>query len=231
VHSNGSIHGVEALIRWNSSQHGFVSPAEFIPIAEESGLILEIGKWVLESACQQLKRWENDPMAHHLILAINISPNQFAREDFVDQITQAIDHHNINPDKLKLEITEGILVKDMRSAIEKMQLLKQKGLRISLDDFGTGYSSLTYLKHLPLNQLKIDRSFVMHVDADPADQAIAKTIVTLGETLGLNVIAEGVETKAQLETLVACGCHLFQGYYFSKPLLIEDFEQYLQQQS
>lgn len=227
VDSNDNVFGAEALIRWHSKEHGFVSPANFIPIAEESGLILQIGQWVIDSACKQLKAWEAEQNTRELILAINISPKQFSQDDFVQQVIKTVDQVGINPDRLKLEITEGILVDDINAAIEKMKLLQAKGIRFSLDDFGTGYSSLTYLKRLPLNQLKIDRSFVSNIDIEPADKAIASTIVTLGNTLGLNVIAEGVETSSQRETLIECGCYLFQGYYFSKPLAIADFQKFI----
>ena len=227
VDSDGNLFGAEALIRWHSKEHGFVSPASFIPIAEESGLILQIGEWVINSACKQLKAWESDPKTRALILAINISPKQFSQDDFVQQVIKTVEQVGINPDRLKLEITEGILVDDINAAIEKMKSLQANGLRISLDDFGTGYSSLTYLKRLPLDQLKIDRSFVSNIDKDPADRAIASTIVTLGNTLGLHVIAEGVETSSQREILIECGCYLFQGYYFSKPLTAADFQRFI----
>lgn len=224
VDSNGSISGAEALIRWQSKENGLVSPANFIPIAEDSGLIFPIGQWVIDSACKQLKAWESNQRTQNLILAINISPKQFGQADFVKQIINAIEHFEVNPNRVKLEITESLLLDDRNAAIEKMKLLKEKGVRLSLDDFGTGYSSLSYLKHLPLNQLKIDQSFVRRVDTDPVDKAIARAIVILGDTLGLNVIAEGVETNSQREALIECGCHYFQGYYFSKPLRIDDFQ-------
>lgn len=227
VDSKGGIFGAEALIRWQSKENGLVSPVDFISVAEDCGLIFPIGQWVIESACKQLKIWESDQRTRSLILAINISPKQFGQADFVDHIVKTIERFKVNPDRVKLEITESLLLEDRNGAIEKMKLLKEKGIRISLDDFGTGYSSLSYLKHLPLHQLKIDQSFVEKIDTDPADKAIARTIVILGSTLGLNVIAEGVETKRQRESLIECGCHHFQGYYFSKPLPINDFHKLL----
>lgn len=227
VDSKGKVFGAEALIRWQSEESGLISPASFIPVAEESELILPIGQWVIDSACKQLKSWESDQRTSDLILAVNISPRQFRQDDFVQQVLNSIGRFSVNPNRLKLEITESLLLKDMNSAIEKMKLLKEKGIRISLDDFGTGYSSLSYLKLLPLNQLKIDQSFVRSIDADPTDRAISRAIVVLGDTLDLNVMAEGVETSEQRNSLIECGCHNFQGYYFSKPLTIDDFQKYL----
>ncbi|MCX7219776.1 MAG: GGDEF domain-containing phosphodiesterase, partial [Burkholderiales bacterium] len=193
----GRITGAEVLLRWEHPDRGMISPAEFIPAAEETGLIIPIGLWVLESACRQLALWAKQPAMAHLSVAVNVSAHQFRKSDFVAQVLAVIRNSGANPERLKLELTESLLVENVGEVIEKMFALKSKGLCFSLDDFGTGYSSLAYLKRLPLDQLKIDQSFVRDVLIDPNDAAIARTIIALGQSLGLAVIAEGVETVEQ----------------------------------
>jgi EAL domain-containing protein (putative c-di-GMP-specific phosphodiesterase class I) len=204
-----------------------VPPNEFIPLAEETGVILPLGHWVLETACTQLARWAGRPEQAHLTLAVNVSVHQFRQPDFVKQVLAVIKSTGADPRQLKLELTESLLVDNVEEIIEKMFALKAKGVGFSLDDFGTGYSSLSYLKRLPLDQLKIDRSFVRDVLIDPNDAAIAKTIVALAQSLGLGVIAEGVESAAQRDFLASSGCHAYQGYFFSRPLPLEDFEAFV----
>lgn len=218
--------GAEALIRWRHPLRGMVSPLEFIPLAEESGLILPIGQWVLQEACDQLARWADAPGLSHLSIAVNVSARQFRQASFVDQVLAAIAQSGANPKRLKLELTESLLVQDVDQVIKKMTTLKQLGVSFSLDDFGTGYSSLSYLKLLPLDQLKIDASFVRDILDDPNDASIAKTIVALAHSLDLGVIAEGVETDAQRAFLAGSGCHDCQGYLFSRPVAVADFEQF-----
>jgi diguanylate cyclase (GGDEF)-like protein/PAS domain S-box-containing protein len=216
--------GAEALLRWQHPARGMVSPAEFIPLAEETGLILPIGLWVLESACSRLARWAADPAMASLNIAVNVSALQFHQPDFVDQVISVVKQRGANPQRLKLELTESLLVNDVDQIVAKMTVLKTFGIGFSLDDFGTGYSSLSYLKRLPLDQLKIDQSFVRDVLTDPNDAVIARTIVALAQSLGLGVIAEGVETDEQRSFLANAGCAAYQGYFFSRPLPIEDFE-------
>jgi diguanylate cyclase (GGDEF)-like protein/PAS domain S-box-containing protein len=218
--------GVEALIRWQHPQRGMVSPLEFIPLAEDNGLILPIGQWVLIEACTQLARWAGQAGLGHLTIAVNVSARQFRQSGFVNQVLAAIEQTGADPKRLKLELTESLLVQDVALVIEKMSLLKQRGVTFSLDDFGTGYSSLSYLKLLPLDQLKIDASFVRDILIDPNDASIAKTIVALAHSLDLGVIAEGVETEAQRAFLAGSGCHDCQGYLFSRPIPMADFEKF-----
>lgn len=199
-----------------------VSPGEFIPVAESSGLILPLGQWVLEAAARQLEAWARHPATAHLTLAVNISARQFRDPRFVEQVLRIIEQTGASPQRLKLEITESLLLDDIGDAIAKMTALKFHGVGFSLDDFGTGYSSLSYLKKLPLDQLKIDQSFVRDVLTDPNDAAIARTIVALAQTLGLGVIAEGVETPEQRSFLCEHGCQAFQGYLFGRPGAAED---------
>jgi diguanylate cyclase (GGDEF)-like protein/PAS domain S-box-containing protein len=227
VDGEGRFTGAEALVRWQHPRRGLVPPAEFIPAAEESGLILALGHWVLEIACTQLVAWAAQAEKAHLTLAVNVSARQFRHPDFVDQVLAVLDRTGADPQKLKLELTESLLLSDVEDIIAKMTALKAQGVGFSLDDFGTGYSSLSYLKRLPLDQLKIDRSFVRDVLTDPNDAAIARTIVALGQSLGLAVIAEGVETEAQREFLASQGCLAYQGYLFGRPLPLEEFEQFL----
>jgi diguanylate cyclase (GGDEF)-like protein len=222
VDDTGKVTGAEALLRWRHPERGLVSPGEFIPVAESSGLILPLGQWVLEAAARQLAVWASQSETSHLSLAVNISARQFRDPHFVEQVLRIIEQTGANPGRLKLEITESLLLDDIGDAIATMTALKSHGVGFSLDDFGTGYSSLSYLKRLPLDQLKIDQSFVRDVLTDPNDAAIARTIVALAQTLGLGVIAEGVETQAQRSFLVEHGCHAFQGYLFGRPGGAED---------
>lgn len=218
--------GAEVLLRWQHPQRGLIDPVEFIGLAEETGLIVPLGQWVIESVCQQLALWAKAADTALLTLAVNVSAPQFRRPDFVDSVLNALKNSGANPQRLKLELTETLLVDNITEVIEKMFVLKAKGVGFSLDDFGTGYSSLAYLKRMPLDQLKIDRSFVRDILSDNNDASIARTIITLCQNLGLSVIAEGVEFVAQRDFLASCGCHAYQGYYFSKPLLLMGFERY-----
>ena len=225
VDSAGSVFGAEALIRWHHPGRGLVGPDEFIRIAEESRLILPIGQWVLTQACRQLALWQKNPDTAHLTLAVNVSALQFRDSDFVNSVARAIAESGAPGSRLKLEITESLLLEDIGGTIEHMRPLKEKlGVGLVLDDFGTGYSSLSYLKQLPLDQIKIDRSFVRDINSDPNDAAIAETIIALGHFFNLTIIAEGVETPAQRDTLIICGCKAFQGFYFGKPGTIEQFQ-------
>jgi diguanylate cyclase (GGDEF)-like protein/PAS domain S-box-containing protein len=220
----GRLIGVEALIRWKHPVNGLVAPDEFIPLAEESKLILPLGNWVLETACAQIARWAKLPKASHLTVAVNISALQFRQPEFVEHVLKALDRTGANPKNLKLELTESMLVENFEDVISKMSELKSHGLSFSLDDFGTGYSSLAYLKRLPLDQLKIDRVFVRDMLVDATSGAIAQTIISLGRAMGLSVIAEGVESEEQRGFLAGLGCHCFQGMLYSPPLPLEDFE-------
>jgi len=224
VDAAGRTTGCEALVRWQHPRRGMVSPADFIPLAEATGLILPIGLWVLETACEQLVAWATVPDMSHLTVAVNVSARQFRHPDFVDQVLAVLDSTGADPGKLKLELTESLLLDNVEDIIEKMTALKAKGIGFSLDDFGTGYSSLSYLKRLPLDQLKIDQSFVRDVLTDPNDATIARTIVALAQSMGLAVIAEGVETVAQQEFLAANGCHAYQGYLFGRPMPATEFD-------
>jgi diguanylate cyclase (GGDEF)-like protein/PAS domain S-box-containing protein len=221
--SNGNTTGAEALLRWQRPGSQQVSPSVFIPLAEETGLILQLGEWVLEAACRQLVSWGSRPETAGLTMAVNVSARQFRQPAFVDQVLQVIERTGADPRRIKLELTESLLVADIENTIETMHALKEKGIGFALDDFGTGYSSLAYLKRLPLDQLKIDQSFVRDVLTDPNDAAIARTILGLGHTLGLDVIAEGVETVDQRNFLATHGCVAFQGYLFGRPVAAEQF--------
>ncbi|ADE13036.1 bifunctional diguanylate cyclase/phosphodiesterase [Sideroxydans lithotrophicus] len=216
--------GAEALIRWAHPERGLVSPAQFIPLAEETGLIVPIGLWVLDTACAQLKTWQHDALTRGLVLAVNVSAKQFRQPDFVAQVDAAVQRHGIDPKLLKLELTESLLLENIQDTIATMNALREIGIRFSLDDFGTGYSSLQYLKQLPLDQLKIDQSFICDLVSDSSDRAIVRTIIAMAQSLNLNVIAEGVETEAQRQILLEKGCIHHQGYLFSKPVPINQFE-------
>jgi diguanylate cyclase (GGDEF)-like protein len=216
--------GAEALLRWIHPIRGMVSPAQFIPLAEETMLILEIGHWVLESACQQLKLWEQHARTRDLTIAVNVSAQQFAMPDFVGQVAASLHKHRVDPARLKLELTESVVLDDVQGTVAIMHALKGLGVRLSMDDFGTGYSSLSYLKILPLDQLKIDQSFVRDITSDPNDAVLVQTIIDMARNFRLNVIAEGVETEAQLAFLKQHGCMAYQGYLFSKPVPLEEFE-------
>ena len=219
--------GAEVLLRWPHPTRGMVPPNEFIPLAEDTSLILPLGNWVLETACHQLTAWAKTSATEHLTLAVNVSARQFRQQDFVPYVLDLIQYTGANPRRLKLELTESMLVKDVEDTIAKMTALKAQGIGFSLDDFGTGYSSLSYLKRLPLDQLKIDQSFVRDLMTDPNDASIARTVIALGHSLGLNVIAEGVETTDQRSFLAAQGCDAYQGYLFGKPMPIDIFNQTL----
>ena len=216
--------GVEALVRWQHPHRGLVLPARFITLAEESGLILPLGQWILETACNQLAQWANQPAMAHLSMAVNVSARQFHQEDFVDQVLALLARSGARANQLKLELTESMLVSDVESIIAKMSALREIGVRFSLDDFGTGYSSLAYLKRLPLDQVKIDQGFVRDILLDADDAAIAKMVIALADSLGLSVIAEGVETAAQHDFLATLGCHQYQGYLFGNPMSLAQLE-------
>jgi EAL domain-containing protein (putative c-di-GMP-specific phosphodiesterase class I) len=216
--------GVEALIRWNHPARGLLLPGQFITLAEETGLILPLGDWVLDTACKQIAAWAHREEPAYVSVAVNISARQFRQPDFVEKVLAALVRSGAEPHNLELELTESMLADNIEEVIAKMTELKSHGLRFSLDDFGTGYSSLAYLKRLPLDQLKIDRSFVQDILVDASSGAIAQTIISLSQAMGLPVIAEGLETEAQRDFLTRLGCHSFQGYLISHPLALEDFE-------
>lgn len=222
--------GAEALVRWQHPERGLVAPGLFIPLAEETGLIEALGLWVLQTACRQLGQWRKQPRLADLQLAVNVSAAQFLHPDFVAQVLGLLQENGVPPECLKLELTESLLVDNAEVVIATMTALQAQGVRFSLDDFGTGYSSLQYLKHLPLHQLKIDQSFVRDLEIDANDAAIARAVAALAHSLGLAVIAEGVETPAQQSLLADMGCHVYQGYWFSRPLPLADFERYCVEQ-
>ena len=221
--------GAEVLIRWIHPSHKTISPVEFIPLAEETGLILPIGHWVLDTVCAQLKVWEEAVITRDLVLSVNISAKQFHHAGFVARVHDVVQRHAINPMRLKLELTESMLLDNIEDTINKMHQIKALGVSFSMDDFGTGYSSLQYLKRLPLDQLKIDQSFVRDIAGDSSDRAIVHTIIAMAQILGLNVIAEGVETEEQRQLLLDRGCTHYQGYLFSKPVPLDEFEALLKQ--
>ncbi|MCG3734012.1 putative bifunctional diguanylate cyclase/phosphodiesterase [Vibrio cincinnatiensis] len=223
VTHSGELVGAEALIRWKHPKHGMISPAQFIPVAEETGLILPLGEWILNQAGKVLATWRHTPLTQNLVLAINISAKQFHQTHFVEQVMSILQKHGANPQQLKLEITESMLHQDLEDTIAKITQLKQHGVHFALDDFGTGYSSLNYLKKLPLDQLKIDQSFVHDLLTNTHDADIARTIVSLAKSMKLSVIAEGVETQEQRDRLASYGCLHFQGYLFGAPVPIEEF--------
>jgi len=224
---DGQILGAEALIRWRHPQRAMVMPSQFIPLAEETGLILPIGHWVLQTACSQLRAWAGSPETAHLTMAVNVSVRQFHQADFFDQLLAILQSTGAAPEKLELELTESMLLDITPETIDKMDELRKLGVNFALDDFGTGYSSLAYLKRLPISQIKIDQSFIRGVLTDFSDAIIARTIIALGQSMRLSVIAEGVETQEQLEFLGKHGCHFYQGYLFSPPVSLEDFESLL----
>jgi diguanylate cyclase (GGDEF)-like protein/PAS domain S-box-containing protein len=219
--------GAEALLRWEHPLRGLVPPAEFIPLAEETGLIIPIGNWVLETACRQLKEWAADEKTRELVLAVNVSVKQFHQADFVENVQQIIERTGANPHRLKLELTESVIVDDIADTIEKMKALKAYGVGFSMDDFGTGYSSLSYLRRLPLDQLKIDRSFIHEIEHNTGDAVIVKTIIAMAHALGLDVIAEGVEKEAQHLFLNRNDCPAYQGFLFGQPVPVSVFEKLL----
>ncbi len=221
VDGSGALVGVEALLRWHAPDDGSVSPATFIPVAEESGLILPMGRWVLETACRQLAAWAGDPATRHLTVAVNISARQFNQPDFVSDVAAILAETGADPVRLKLELTESLVVSDVEQAIQTMGRLKELGVTFAMDDFGTGYSSLAYLKRLPLEELKIDQGFVRDIPHSADDCAIAMAIIALGRSLDLKVVAEGVESQAQRDFLAGQGCHVYQGYLFGRPVPAE----------
>ncbi|MCH8550642.1 MAG: EAL domain-containing protein [Natronospirillum sp.] len=224
VDGEGKVVGFELLIRWHHSRKGVITPADFIPVAEENGLIIQLGNQVLDMAGAQLAKWARSPELSALSLAVNISARQLHQPDFVEEVSRVLRRYQINASLLKLELTESMLLEDVDESIHKMRRLRSLGVRFSLDDFGTGYSSLSYLKRLPLDQLKIDKSFVRDLLTDPYDADIARTIVSLARGLGLEVIAEGVETREQRDCLAGYGCEAYQGYFFGRPVPIEDLD-------
>ena len=228
VDNDGQKLGAEALVRWLHNERGVILPSQFIPIAEQSGLILSLGKWVLDAACRQLKMWEEDSLTCNLTLSVNISVKQFSQKDFVDQVKTTLERHAINPALLKLEITESAFIKNIEYVISTMNILGEIGINFELDDFGTGYSSLQHLKRLPLQRLKIDQSFVRDIEFDDNDKQIVFTIIAMAKNLGLNIIAEGVETEGQKLILKNNGCQHYQGYLFGgPPIPIAQFERLL----
>lgn len=224
VNQHSEIIGAEALIRWQDPEKGLIPPSQFIPVSEETGLIVQIGQWVLETACAQLKAWEANPLTSKLQLAINISARQFHQHNFIEQVLQTLIDQKINPSCLKLELTESVVLNHIDDAITKMHTLRDAGLCFSMDDFGTGYSSLSYLTQLPLSQLKIDQSFVRNVGVKRGDAVIIQTIIGMAKNLDMEVIAEGVEREDQRDFLKGHGCAFFQGYLFGKPMPIKAFE-------
>ena len=227
---DGRIVGAEALLRWQHPQRGMVSPAEFIPVAEDSGLIVQIGQWVLHTVCQQLAAWGLDERYAHLQLAANVSARQFHHADFVPQVLAVMQEEKIHPHLLKLELTESLVLDNVNDAIAKMHQLRTRGVQFSVDDFGTGYSSLAYLTNLPLNELKIDQSFVRNLGQRASDDVIVQTIIGMASNLGLDVMAEGVETLEQKEFLAFHGCRFYQGYLFGRPMLVAQLEALLNAQ-
>lgn len=219
----GLLTGAEALLRWRHPQRGIVTPHEFVPLAEETGLIFSLGGWVLETACLQIAAWANRPAGQHLSIAVNVSPREFRQPKFVDLVLSTLDRTGANPQNLKIELSESMFGENVEDVIAKMNKLKASGVRFSLEDFGTGYSSMTYLKRLPLDQIKIDRAFVSDILKDPISGAVAQAIISFANAMGLSVIAEGVETEEQRAFLAKLGCHSFQGFLFSHPLPLGEF--------
>ncbi|MET0091780.1 MAG: bifunctional diguanylate cyclase/phosphodiesterase [Candidatus Thiodiazotropha sp.] len=227
----GMLVGAEALIRWKDESGALVMPDAFIPLAEETGFIVAIGHWVLTTACQQIKQWECDSRFADLYLSVNVSARQLHQKDFVQQVIDVIQDTGANPRRLKLELTERALLENIKNISKRMEDLIALGVTFSLDDFGTGYASLSNLKLLPLSQVKIDRSFVQDVTVDPSDEAIVRAILAMNNTLGLPVVAEGVENQRQLDFLRENGCAVYQGFYFSRPVPIHDWESTIEQMS
>ena len=215
--------GAEALVRWDHPEQGLIYPDKFIPIAEDSGMILALGHWIMQTACAQIKEWENNPLTRGLSLAVNVSARQFRQPDFAKQVGHIIVQTRIDPSRLKIELTESTVLDNVADTIIKMHALKEIGIRFSMDDFGTGYSSLAYLTQLPLDQLKIDKSFVHNIGTKSTDGTIIQTIIGMAHNLGIEVIAEGVENYAQRDFLAEAGCKLFQGYLFGRPVPLRAF--------
>jgi EAL domain-containing protein (putative c-di-GMP-specific phosphodiesterase class I) len=219
--------GAEVLLRWQHPERGLVSPLQFISLAEETGMIVPIGSWVLQTACAQLRKWQTDSRMCNLKLAVNVSARQFRQPDFVSQVHRVLVETGAQSTRLKLELTETTVLENVEDTISKMQEIRKFGVSFSMDDFGTGYSSLQYLKRLPLKQIKIDQSFIRDIAFDPNDAAIVQTIIAMTEAMGLDVIAEGVETEAQREFLDLRGCNAYQGYLFGKPVPLDEFEKFM----
>ncbi|MEH2168229.1 MAG: EAL domain-containing response regulator [Nostoc sp.] len=224
--ASGQIVGAESLLRWQSPELGMIYPTEFIPLAESTGLIVPIGKWVLKRVCQQIKSWR-DAGIRSLIVAVNLSVIEFNQPDFIHNIVNFLAVNELEPDDLELELTESMIMQDVNSAIATMSKLQSLGIKIAIDDFGTGYSSLIYLKKLPINTLKIDRYFIHNVANDSQKSAIAKALIQMAHNLNLDVVAEGVETEAELSFLRQHNCNSMQGYLFSRPLSAAEFEDFL----
>ena len=225
---SGRVTGAELLIRWQHPQRGLLAPGEFIDHAENTGLIIPIGQWVLEQTAARLRQWQDDPLYRDLSLAVNISQKQFGQASFVAEILGLIERHGIDAQRLELELTETLIVRDMEDLTRKMTALVERGVRFSLDDFGTGFSSLSHLKRLPLSKLKIDRSFICDVLTDANSETIVRTVIALGQSMGMTVIAEGVETEAQRGFLADNGCLRYQGYLFGRPMPLADFCAFVQ---
>jgi EAL domain-containing protein (putative c-di-GMP-specific phosphodiesterase class I) len=221
--------GAEVLLRWQHPKRGMTPPLDFIRLAEETGLILPIGQWVLETACESLEAWEGDPLTSELDLSVNVSARQFRQPDFVDQVRGTLARIGNDPRMLKLELTESMVLENVQDTSRKMRALKEIGVRFSMDDFGTGYSSLSYLTQLPFDQLKIDQTFVRNIGVKSTDEIIIQTIIGMGRNLGMQVIAEGVETEQQRAFLDHHNCHAYQGFLFGKPVHLAEFEQRLGQ--
>ena len=217
--------GVEALLRWQHPERGWIPPAEFVPIAEETGLIIELGNWVIQQACRQIKSWQRRGISD-ISVAINVSSHQFCRNDLLDSVLRIVWDSGIRPENLELEITESMLMRDVDETRAALHAFKEAGMRISIDDFGTGYSSLNYLKQFPIDSLKIDQSFVRGLHRDRDDAAICAAILAMAKELDLSVVAEGVELEEQLAFLRRHRCDLVQGYLFGKPVPAEQFEQH-----
>jgi EAL domain-containing protein (putative c-di-GMP-specific phosphodiesterase class I)/AmiR/NasT family two-component response regulator len=224
--NSGKIVAAESLLRWESPELGFVSPGEFIPLAESTGLIITIGQWVVENVCQQIRTWQNKGI-DHLTISVNLSAIEFNRTDLLKKITQALKSNNLEPKFLELELTESMIMQDLNSAIFTIDELQSLGVKIAIDDFGTGYSSLVYLKNLPVNTLKIDRYFIHNVAQDPQKSAITKALIAMAHNMNMRVIAEGVETEAELSFLRENGCDAMQGFLFSRALPSIEFENFL----
>lgn len=229
VDTGGRVVGAEILLRWRHPQRGWVSPMEFIPLAEETGLIMPLGAWVIEGACAQLVRWQDDPLAQHLTLAVNVSPLQFVQAGFVEHLSGLVEAGRFDPSRLHLELTEGLVIRNLEEVVRRMHSVRALGISLSMDDFGTGQSSLGNLRRLPIQCLKIDKSFVEVLPGGPGEAAIASSIVMMASALGLDVIAEGVETAAQRDALQALGCLKYQGYLYGRPVPLDAFEAALQE--
>ncbi|WP_161990626.1 putative bifunctional diguanylate cyclase/phosphodiesterase [Candidatus Methylobacter oryzae] len=231
VDKNRQMLGAEALLRWKHPKFGLVAADQFIPIAEQTGLILPIGIWVLKTACKQLKRWQNDPRTKDLSIAVNISSSQFNHPEFIEQLHHLLKKSGINPALLKLELTESLMLHDITGTIEKMERLKSLGIGFSMDNFGTGYSSLSHLKKLPIDQLKIDQFLMRDIVIDNSDALIVKAIVDMSKNLGINVVSGGVETEQQFNCLKDFECSAYQGFLFGKPMPLSEFERLIHQNS